>query len=397
MVVGIPVHREREWLPHTLAALALQTRSQVSVWVIVNQPAYAEGDADGVAATAENEAILAFLRQQAPHYPFPLHVIDAIHPPQRPPAKKAGVGWARDQVFRQAIGHHGEAALCVSLDADTLVAPGYLAAVDRQFADQPNAVGLAVPYYHPLPRNQRAARHILRYEIYLRYYQLNLWRIGSPYAFCPLGSAIAFRAAHFGKIRGFPHRQAGEDFYFLQQLTKTGQVLRWCDEWVYPAARSSDRTPYGTGPVIGAPNLHLQEQRFPFLPLAHFDRLAVTMARFGDLYDRDVPTPIDEYLNQHGGRVVFAKLRRNHTSRARFIRACHEWLDGLRTLQCLRWHLNRYGGQIEPLHNLDRLLTALGEAAMGVDLAKDPIPHLLALRDRLFALECEYQCQSLEK
>ena len=42
----------------------------------------------------------------------------------------------------------------------------------------------------------------------------------SPYAFHTIGSTMAVSANHYAKVRGFPKREAGEDFYLLNKLAK---------------------------------------------------------------------------------------------------------------------------------------------------------------------------------
>ena len=81
--------------------------------------------------------------------------------------------------------------IIVSLDADTLTPPGYLRSLIVSFNRHPAACAIAARYYHPLTDDGAVTRAMLGYEIYMRFYALNLWRIGSPYSFTALGSAIA--------------------------------------------------------------------------------------------------------------------------------------------------------------------------------------------------------------
>ena len=74
---------------------------------------------------------------------------------------------------------------------------------------------------------------------------------GSRWAFHTIGSLISVTCPAYAAVRGFPRRQAGEDFYFLQELAKTGGVSRIDSTTVHPSARSSDRVPFGTGATVG--------------------------------------------------------------------------------------------------------------------------------------------------
>ena len=110
--------------------------------------------------------------------------------------------------------------IIVSLDADTLTPPGYLRSLILSFNQHPAACAIAARYYHPLTDDGAVTRAMLGYEIYMRFYALNLWRIGSPYSFTALGSAIAVPVSVYRRVGGLTPRTSGEDFYFLQKLTK---------------------------------------------------------------------------------------------------------------------------------------------------------------------------------
>ena len=62
------------------------------------------------------------------------------------------------------------------------------------------------------------------YEYSLRYYVAGLTYAQSPYAFHTIGSTMAVNAEHYASVRGFPRREAGEDFYLLNKLAKVGSV-----------------------------------------------------------------------------------------------------------------------------------------------------------------------------
>ena len=77
---------------------------------------------------------------------------------------------------------------------------------------------------------------------------------GSPYAFHTIGSTMAVSAVHYAKVRGFPKREAGEDFYLLNKLAKVGSVLELDvgtdDGAIEIDSRRSDRVPFGTGAAV---------------------------------------------------------------------------------------------------------------------------------------------------
>ena len=64
--------------------------------------------------------------------------------------------------------------------------------------------------------------------------------------------------------------------------------------------------------------------------------------RFPDLFDRTVETPLDSFLkSQLKADELWQPLRDNHKTADRFVRACHERLDGLRILQYVKTEYRR--------------------------------------------------------
>ena len=60
----------------------------------------------------------------------------------------------------------------------------------------------------------------------LRYYVAGMKYARSHLThFHTIGSTMAVRASYYAKVRGFPKREAGEDFYLLNKLAKVGTVL----------------------------------------------------------------------------------------------------------------------------------------------------------------------------
>ncbi|WP_299485746.1 hypothetical protein [Acaryochloris sp. IP29b_bin.137] len=104
---------------------------------------------------------------------------------------------------------------------------------------------------------------IIQYEISLRYYVLGLSQAASPYAFQTIGSLLKINAEHYAKVRGFPKRQAAEDFYMLNKLAKTGKVVRLRGPAVTLSSRLSHRVPFGTGAAM------VKLARDPIIKLYH--------------------------------------------------------------------------------------------------------------------------------
>lgn len=320
-------------LPHTLDALAAQDYPDFVVWICVNQPdAWWEAD-EKVKKCEENAQTLTFL---AEYTKIPLRILDNASRGKGWLPKKGGVGRARKTVMDAICAEADENDIIVSLDADTLIDADYLSVLSKIFAENVKDTAVSVPYFHRLTGNEDIDRVMLRYEIYLRYYAINLWRIGSPYCYTALGSAMAFTIAAYKKCGGMPPRESGEDFYMLQKLQKTCSLRHWSSSRVYPAARLSDRVAFGTGAAL-VKGLNSDWSSYPICSSERFDNIGKTIELFSELYNKDIETPLSSFLQrQLNSDSLWSSLRKNHPNRERFIRACHERLDGLRIFQYLR-------------------------------------------------------------
>jgi hypothetical protein len=99
-------------------------------------------------------------------------------------------------------------------------------------------------------RHANTTREALEYEVSLRYYVAGLRFAGSPYAFHTIGSTLAVHAEAYSRVRGFPKRLAAEDFYLLNKLAKVGTIRSLHGEPIRLSARTSKRTPFGTGRAL---------------------------------------------------------------------------------------------------------------------------------------------------
>lgn len=143
-------------------------------------------------------------------------------------------------------------------DADVQLPETYFRASDRIQQPAGEIAALIYPFHHcDEPTKAESQEVILAtglYELSLRYYVAGMKLAGSPYAFHTIGSTMAVNAVHYAKVRGFPRREAGEDFYLLNKLAKVGQVLELAEgpdcESIEIEARRSDRVPFGTGAAV---------------------------------------------------------------------------------------------------------------------------------------------------
>ncbi|MHC1707385.1 MAG: hypothetical protein AB9842_07675 [Bacteroidales bacterium] len=346
ILVAIPLMDEWGNLHDLLQDINNQTLDDYHVVFCVNQPEDWWQLPEKVRVCQNNSKTLGFLSS---FHDFSFSLLDKSSPGKGWKGKEHGVGWARKVAMDHSISMSGPHDIVISLDADTRMNPEYFESVLTTLNNKPGAVALSVPYYHRLTGKEDEDRAILRYEIYMRYYVLNLWRIDCPYSFSALGSAIAFPVRSYKAIRGMTPNKSGEDFYFLQKLRKYGPLLFWNPEKVYPAARFSDRVFFGTGPAMIKGKDH-DWSSYPLYAMEHFNLVKDTYKSFPELFSKKVSTPMDEFLKGiFNEEDVWEPLRKNHQAEHRFIRACHEKVDGLRVLQFLKAH-NVWGNNRDETH-----------------------------------------------
>ncbi|MBE0646271.1 MAG: hypothetical protein IH596_00645 [Bacteroidales bacterium] len=331
--VALPVMDEPEWLPVILHAIGRQTFRNFTIVTCVNQPDSWWSDPAKAAVCQHNSGSLSMLAAESG---FKVEVIDRSSWGAGWTGKMHGVGWARKTLMDHISQKANPTDIILSLDADTRFAEDYFGSLPETLSVHPKATAISTPYYHDLPEDQDAARAILRYEIYMRYYFLNLWRIRSPYAFTALGSAMAVPVWAYRKVGGMTPKLSGEDFYFLQKLKKAGHLINWNRVSVFPAARFSSRVFFGTGPAMirGAAG---DWTSYPIYSFRLFDEIAETYRLFPEMYRQTVATSVIRFLQDTTGREdPLSTLRKNANEASQFVRACHEKFDGLRILQYLK-------------------------------------------------------------
>ena len=335
--VAIPAMDELDYLPATLDALARQDTSvPFEVYICVNQPDRFWNDPAKIPICEHNQQTLAFLKD----YAFlTLHILDYTSPGKGWVGKKHGVGFARKVLFDRILSDSQPEDVVVSMDADTYVKPSYLHSLADNFASNERLKALAVPYYHALGKDETQNRAMLRYELYMRNYAINLLKINSPYGFTALGSAIAMRADALRKIGNITPLQSGEDFYLIQKFCKMGGLGIFNTECVYPAGRYSDRVPFGTGPAMAMGAQGVWDS-YPIYHHTCFSQILEAYRNLPALYRNEYSLNDNEFLQflqKDGGKKdIWTDIRRNVSDYDHFVKAFHQKADGLRILQYVR-------------------------------------------------------------
>lgn len=161
---------------------------------------------------------------------------------------KQGVGLARkiaaDLITLLITKGIIESHWIMSTDADAALPKDY-------FKISPSKKDVAIVYnFKHSNVNDEISKATLLYERSIRHYVTGLEYAQSDYAFSTLGSCIAIKVDAYSKVRGFPKRPAGEDFYLLNKLAKIGTINSVNTPTINIESRISNRVPFGTGPAV---------------------------------------------------------------------------------------------------------------------------------------------------
>jgi glycosyltransferase involved in cell wall biosynthesis len=391
--IALPVMNEMERLPLLMHAINNQTTKHFRLVVCVNHPDNWWNDPVHRNICEENQLAIKYLLSFDDNR---IEILDKSSPGKGWPPKGHGIGAARKYLMDHISNTANAEDIIISMDADTVFATGYFESIAENLRINPAASAIAVPYYHRITYNNDLDRAMLRYEIYMRAFAINMWRIQSPYSFTALGSAIALPVWSYRAVGGMTPKLSGEDFYFLQKIVKTGRLLHWNTEIVYPATRLSDRVFFGTGPAL-IKGIEGDWSSYPVYNHKLFDQVAETYKAFHFLYTKEITTPLDDFLIRRFGELPWKGLRLNFKTQAHFIRACHEKIDGLRILQFLKE--SQPSDEAVSQDSLSELLQLykkqfpelISGCNMHVDFSLSSINELNDIRNVLFEIEMYYR------
>ncbi|MEZ4752687.1 MAG: hypothetical protein R3B54_19235 [Bdellovibrionota bacterium] len=338
--VAVPARREREWLPRCLASLsrAAEQSGGKSLGILV-----VNGEADEAASTLRDLPLETLATGPAPlslsHYSESLQILGVNRTGEFAFPPKQGVGLARkigcDIALRLYAQNQLEQARVHTTDADVEVPETYF--------EVPHLEGVAAylyPFSHRNANGEYDEAHDL-YESFLHYYVEGLRRASSPYAFHTVGSTLILSLPHYALIRGFPKREAAEDFYVLNKLAKVGRIESLKEPLLTIRPRRSDRVPFGTGQATGklAAALERGETYRVYDPRV-FDALGAWI-RGAESYcaDKDrsalsaTTAPFASVLDELGAYAALEVAWQTRSSETDRRRHFHTWFDGFRTLR----------------------------------------------------------------
>lgn len=369
VIVIIPVLDDRDIFT-TLASLrqCRCRRGPMGVLVVVNHGENAEPSVKRANRLLMDELRRRALVGQSEHSTVYVELMEAFDLP----AKQAGVGLARkiamDAVASYFYRQGMPDAPILSLDADTWVEENYPDEVGRFFAE--NAVaGVSIAYAHRLEEcPDEAVEAMVKYELYLRYYQQALAYTGHPHAFHCIGSAFAVRAVDYVAQGGMNKRQAGEDFYFLQKLILTGRYATLKTTRVYPSARFSFRTPFGTGQSVR--QIVEANGAYPVYCFEAFRQLKSFFSGLEGLYKADAGVcekyferqseGVRRFLKVADGMGMVTEANANCASLPQFIRRFFDHFNAFRVLKYLNFVHDEQFRKVDITVAVEELFRELG-------------------------------------
>ena len=336
-IIALPCCNELDSLPHTLVSLernSADAYSETLIIINVNQRASMDRQ--------NNFETIEWLK----NYDTPLQLAWMDHTSgDNAYPEKFGVGLARHQACSSGLPFIDDHAPVISLDADSPVHLDYLQAIFSYFLLHPDFEAGHVNFEHRHCGSESEKRAIQIYEQHLKRHRDLLEEATSPHAWFAIGSTIVCTKRAYIKSGGYNcRRMAGEDFYLLQQLSKTGcQIELIKDAFVYPSDRVSDRVPFGTGKAVGEiiesgcwQTYHEDCYRDLGLLLntvkENLNELAVTILA-------SVPSSCRNWLVERKFTNTWPKLQANARDNNMLLKSFHEWLDAFQTLKLIH-HLS---------------------------------------------------------
>jgi len=339
--IVIPALAEADYLEKTLASLhssasASTTRGQnCTVVVVVNNPVQASNE-----ILQNNAKLLKNINHHKDRYCFRLIALDYTNP-----GLNQGVGEARKLGMDYSVANilQDSKDWIVSLDADATVHTNY---VETLSSTNFSGAGFTFPFSHQVAE-ERFAYPITLYELYLRYIQAMLAKVGSPFAYFTIGSCMGTNVHHYKVSGGMIAKPATEDFHFLNKLRKFGEIKTIAQTCVYPAARPSKRVYLGTGFFL-ATYLENPEKAWSQLmlpsPLA-FKTLKNVLVRLDEFFEDPEATvnqillyqPYAEFFRKNEVLTKLTALAKNSSTKASFQKRIPQVFDGLMTWRLLRF------------------------------------------------------------
>ncbi len=343
--IVIPALNEPGNIPLLLESIkknSVENRDDFLIVVVINN-----NDNADLETKLGNQKTFEYLRRLKGNFPFRIELIDAFSEGKAMPVKTGGVGLARKIGLDAALqmldldNHSG----LVCLDADCTVTENYLETIGNAFSDESFHAGY-FNFEHRSANSLEIRKAIICYEIFLRYYVAALKFARSPFAFHTIGSTMIFDYEAYIYAGGMNKRKAGEDFYFLEKVSKMFEVHKIKEATVYPSARASLRVPFGTGQRVHRFAI-VGEQKYSVYSPKSFTVLKKWNTLFlngdkkeGKYYLRkaeEISGTLKDFLRLNRFEEKWEGIIKNSVSEQQVLRQKIFWFDAFKTLKLIHF------------------------------------------------------------
>lgn len=238
-------------------------------------------------------------------------------------------------------------------DADAFWPDNYFTFTDNESSsineDSKGAAVFAFQHQHSADDTSLSTAAAI-YDCSLRYYVLGLRWSNSPWAYHTIGSTLMIHSLSYVETRGFPVREAGEDFYLLNKIAKTGNIYNLDAPCLKLSDRTSERVPFGTGPAVNKIQQQSSSNDFLMYHPKLFELLKAWHALMPALFEHDLEVsnnnselPEDEFhamvqgLKSLGLEKALQHCRQQAKDPNQFRKHLWQWFDGFRTLKFIHW------------------------------------------------------------
>ena len=346
MVVVIPAYKEPQLSTAIHSILACrEVPCQVILLVVINAPEQSSLDDFKL-----NQQVYEEIKEIKNTDKIEIQVVNI-----RLPQKKAGVGLARKIGLDEAARWFkklNRSGILVCFDGDCRCSDTYLAAIYSAYKNQNLNAGI-LDYEHPLDLESG----IIPYELGLRYYTDSLRYSGYPSVHQTLGSCITITSDHYCKHGGMNTKKAGEDFYFLNKIVRTPGFAEIHEALVYPAARISDRVPFGTGRALIGYQTNKEKILSAYNPLIFEDIKTFIMGLPQIIQGKppSLPEAIQGFLNSIDFYHKVDKLLKNSSHLTSFYKQFYDWFDYFMVLKLIHFSRDHFHPNISLDAGLSKL------------------------------------------
>jgi hypothetical protein len=316
-----------------------------------------------------------------------LGLVDASSPGKELSNKDCGVGLARKVGMDSALTLFDyttdEKKLIICLDADCTVQRNYLTKIVEHFRNHNTSVGL-MKFEHQIDGTSEYDKAITCYEIFLRYYIAGLTYAKSCYAYQVIGSTMVCDHNAYIKAGGMNKNKAGEDFYFLEKLSKNFCIGKIDSTTVYPSGRSSWRVPFGTGKSVSKFLSNPEEEYFLYDPET-FEILKCWLETYNseDILvpekllenSKNIHNELFNFLNQQGFKEQWEKIISNTKSEKQMRYQQKIWFDSFKTLKLIHHLRDTAYPELNMFDALDKFFIKMNVDKL-IDRKKQKIPKL---------------------